>query len=150
MTYRTILLTLHIAGGGAWLGANFVQAVLSPRFAKGPADVAAAWTRQIIWLGERYYSVVGALIAITGVLLVIETPWNFSDGFVMLGITTVLLGAALGVLFFGPMATKRAEALESGDLATADEAQRRIIPAAIFDTALILLTILAMVHKWAA
>jgi hypothetical protein len=150
MTYRTVLLTLHITGAGAWLGANFVQAVLSPRFAKGPADVAAAWTRQIIWLGERYYSVVGALIAITGVLLVIETPWSFGDGFVMLGITTVAIGAALGILFFGPMAKRRAEALESGDLPTADEAQRRIIPAAVFDTALVLLTILTMVHKWAA
>ena len=31
MTTRNLLLVLHIAGVAAWLGANLVQAVLSPR-----------------------------------------------------------------------------------------------------------------------
>ena len=74
---RTLLLALHIASVAAWLGANFVQFVLSPRFARGPADIAAAWTRQTIWLGERYYSVVGALVAVSGVLLVLDGDWSW-------------------------------------------------------------------------
>jgi hypothetical protein len=148
MSYRTFLLAIHIASVAAWLGANFVQGVLSPRFAKEPPAIAAAWTRQQMWLGERYYNVAGGLIALTGVLLVIDGPWDFSDGFVMVGIAVVIIGGLLGVLAFAPLARKRLAGLESGDLAAAEEAQNRIIPLAVLDTLLILMTAVAMIHKW--
>ena len=56
MTTRTLVLALHITGVAAWLGANFVQLVLTPRFAAGRPTSPSAWSRQTIWLGERYYS----------------------------------------------------------------------------------------------
>jgi hypothetical protein len=147
---RTLLLAVHIAGVAAWLGANFVQLVLSPRFARGPADVAAAWTRQTIWLGERYYNVVGALIAISGVLLVLDGDWSWSAGFVWVGISVVVIGGVLGVGFFGPLAKRRATALEAADGPGAAGAQTRIIRLAVLDTALVLTAVLAMVDKWQA
>jgi len=148
--FRSVVLALHITGVAAWLGANFVQLVLSPRFAKDSDAVVAAWTRQTMVLGKGYYGGAGALILITGVTMVIDGPWDWSDGFVVLGITVVLLGAALGILFFEPQAGRRADALDAGDRSSADATQRRIIPVAFLDSALVMLTILAMVHKWAA
>jgi hypothetical protein len=145
---RTLVLALHIAGVAAWLGANFVQLVLSPRFAKGPSDVAAAWTRQTIWLGERYYIAAGALIAITGVALVLDGGWSWSSGFIWVGIIVVVIGAVMGGAGFGPLAKQRADALEAGDTAAADRAQGRIMPLALVDTALVLTAVLAMVDKW--
>ncbi len=148
MTTRTLLLALHITAVGGWLGANFVQLVLTPRFAKGPIEAAAAWTRQIIWLGERYYIAVGVTIAVTGVLLVLDGDWPWSSGFIWVGITVVVLGAVMGGAVFGPLAKQRAEALEAGDVPRADAAQSRMMPFAILDTVLILTAILAMVDKW--
>jgi hypothetical protein len=148
MTTRTVVLALHITAVAAWLGANFVQLLLSPRFARGPADVAAAWTRQTMWLGERYYIAAGVLIGATGVILVLDGNWSWSSGFIWVGIAVVAIGATLGGAFFGPLAKQRAEALESGDLDAADAAQRRILPLAFVDTALVLTAILAMVDKW--
>jgi hypothetical protein len=150
MTSRTLVLALHIAAVAAWLGANFVQLVLTPRFARGPANVAAAWTRQTIWLGERYYTAAGGVIAVTGVILVLDNDWDWSSGFIWVGIAVIVIGAVLGVTAFGPLATRRAEALEAGDAPAADAAQGRIIPLALLDTALVLLAVLAMVHKWGA
>ena len=147
---RTIVLALHLTGVAAWLGANFVQLVLSPRFAKGPAEVAAAWTRQTIWLGERYYIAAGGLIGVTGVALVLDNDWSWSSGFVWVGIAVVVIGAVLGGAVFGPLAKRRASALETGDGATATAVQSRIIGFALLDTALVLTAILAMVHKWQA
>lgn len=147
---RTLLLALHIAGVSAWLGANFVQLVLSPRFARGPADVAAAWTRQTIWLGERYYNAAGALIVASGVLLVLDGDWSWGSGFIWVGVGVVAIGGALGGGAFGPLAKRRAAALEAGDQAAADAAQGRIIPLAVLDTALVLTAVLAMVEKWQA
>jgi hypothetical protein len=145
---RTLLLALHITGVAGWLGANFVQLVLSPRFAEGPTDVAAAWTRQIVWLGERYYIAVGVLISITGVLLVLDGDWSWSSRFIWVGIIVVIVGAVMGGAVFGPLAKQRAEALEAGDRPRADAAQARMMPFALLDTGLILLAILAMVDKW--
>ena len=145
---RTLLLWLHIASVAAWLGANFVQLVLSPRFAKGPADVAAAWTRQTIWLGERFYNAAGAVLTVTGVLLVLDGDWSWGTEFIWVGIVVVVIGGAMGGLLFGPLAKRRAAALESGDTATADEAQGRIIPLAVLDTVLVLTAVWAMVDKW--
>lgn len=150
MTTRTLLLAVHIASVSGWLGANYLQMVVSPRLAKGPAEVAAAWTRQTIWLGERYYPVIGGLIAVTGVLLVLDGDWSWSAGFVWVGISVIVIGAVTGIVGFGPLAKRRAESLESGDGPVADAAQRKIMSLALFDTALVLLTVLAMVHKWMA
>jgi hypothetical protein len=146
---RTLLLALHITGVAAWLGANFVQLVLTPRFATAGADAAAAWTRQTIWLGERYYNVAGAMIATTGVLLVLDGDWSWGSGFIWVGIAVVVIGGVLGVAHFGPQAKARADALEAGDDASAQRALGRIVPAGVFDTVLILVAVLAMVDKWA-
>lgn len=152
MTARTILLTLHITFVGCWLGANVVQFIFSPRFDKIGGTANLEWNRAIEWLGGRYYGVVGVLVLATGIGLVTldSTPWEFSDGFVGLGIGVVILAAVLGGAVFSPMQKKRNAALESGDTATATKLMSRIIGFGIFDTALLLVTILAMVHKWQA
>ena len=148
MTSRTILLAIHIAAVGGWLGANFVQLALTRQFDKEPANVGAAWSRQTIWLGERYYPAAGALIAITGVLLVLDGDWSWGSGFIWVGAAVIVIGAVMGVAFFSPLAKRRIEALEAGDTAKAGEVQGRIVPLALVDTALVLLAVLAMVHKW--
>jgi hypothetical protein len=145
---RTLLLAVHITGVAAWLGANFVQLVLSPRFARGGPEVAAAWTQQTIWLGQRLYSAAGAVIVASGTALVVTGDWSWSSGFVWVGIAVVLIGGAMGGMLFTPLARKRLAALESGDEAAATGAQSRIIPFAVVDTALVVLAVLAMVHKW--
>jgi hypothetical protein len=147
---RTLLLALHITGVAAWLGANFVQLVLTPRFDRLAADAAAAWTRQTIWLGERYYNVAGAVIGVTGVLLVLDGDWSWGSGFIWVGIAVLVIGGVLGGVHFGPQAKARAAALEAGDSEAAKRALGRILPAAFLDTALLFLAVLAMVDKWQA
>jgi len=147
---RTWLLWLHIAGVAAWLGANFVQLALAPRFTKESAEAQSVWTRQQMWLGTAYYGPVGALIAITGVLLVWHGHWSWGAGFVWVGISVVVIGAVLGVAAFTPMMQRRVDALERGDTAAAGAALDRVLGLAALDTVLVLTAVLAMVHKWQA
>jgi len=145
---RTFLLWLHIASVAGWLGANYVQLVLGPRFAKASPEVAGAWARQTAWLVARYYNAIGALVAISGVLLVLDGPWSWDDRFIWVGIAVVVIGGALGGLAFGPLSRRQVAALEAGDASTAAEVQRRVTPLAVLDTALVLLAVWAMVDKW--
>lgn len=146
--YRDVLLWIHIASAGSWLGANLAQIMLSPRFAKQPAAEAKAWTDQTVWLGERFYPLAGALIAITGVLLVIDTPITWSSTFIWIGVAVVVIGGVLGGAVFGPLAKRRSAALEAGDEQAAAKALSSIFPFAYLDTALVLLAMFSMVAKW--
>lgn len=145
---RTVLLWLHIASVAGWVGANYVQLVVGPRLDRASNEVASAWTRQIMWLGERYYAAVGGLIMLTGIGLVLETDWNWDHDFVWVGIVVVVIGAVMGVGVFTPLTRRKLASLEGGDTSTALAVQRRIVGFALLDTALVLLALYAMVDKW--
>ncbi len=148
MTTRTLLLSIHIAAVAGWLGANFLQMVLSPRFAKEPAASAVAWTRHTMWLGQRYYVVMGAIIPITGVLLVLDGDWSWGSGFIWVGVAAVVIGAVMGSTVFARLAERRVIALEGGDVSGAAALLSRTLGFAVVDTLIVLTAVLAMVHKW--
>ena len=152
MTGRNLLLALHITLVAGWLGANFVQLVLTPRFDKIGGPAGRAWTEATEFLGMRYYAVIGVLILLTGVGLVSlkSTPWEFGDGFVGVGIATVIIGAVMGGVAFAPQMKKRVAALDAGDPAAAKAALNKIYLFAVIDTLLVVLAVLAMVDKWKA
>lgn len=66
------------------------------------------------------------------------------------GVAVVVVGGAMGGMVFGPLAEQRVAALESGDDGRAALALNRTLTAALVDTALVVLAVLAMVHKWMA
>lgn len=146
MAYRNLLLTLHIASAAAWLGANFVQLALTPWFAARGGEAAASWFEGTGLLAKRYYNVAGAVLGVTGVLLVLELGYAWSSGFVAVGITVIVVGAALGIGFFGPEGERLAATARSGGRAD----PRRYLSVAGLDTVLVLTAILAMVSGWRA
>lgn len=146
MTYRNALLVVHITAAAAWLGANFVQLALTPQFAKRGGEVAASWFEAASWLGKRYYNIAGVVLALTGALLVQETAYDWSAGFVAVGIVVIVIGAVMGVAFFAPEGERLAAASREGTLV----ASSRYLAFALLDTALVILAISAMVWKWHA
>jgi hypothetical protein len=141
---------LHIAAVAGWLGANYVQLLLARRFARSDQLSALAWTRASMWLGQRYYPVVAVVILASGVLLVLDNDWSWGAGFVWVGLSVVVLGGVIGGAVLAPLTDQLIKALEGGDITEADRRQRRIVTVGLLDTALILIAVLAMVHKWKA
>lgn len=148
--YRELLLVVHIASVAAWLGANFVQLFLGPWFTRRGGEAAIAWHEAATRLTSRYYNVAGAVLVLSGVLLVLELDHAWSAGFVGVGITVVIIGAALGILFFGPTARRLADAEREVDAAERRRLGRMYVALACVDTLLVLLAVLAMVKRWNA
>ena len=146
---RNLLLLVHITAVAAWLGANFVQFVLAPRFRRRGAAEAKAWSEAARFMGRRYYNVAGVLVGASGVFLVLDGDWGW-HGFVLVGIATVVIGATLGVAVFEPLLGQEAAALERGDTPAVARAQHNVVSVAFLDTALLLVTTLAMIDKWKA
>jgi hypothetical protein len=147
---RTTLLVIHIVGVALWLGANGVQAFLSPRVAKAPADARLWWVQSQEHMAKVLYSVAGAAILVTGVWMVLleSTPWEFSDAFVSVGIAAVVIGGVLGIVVFGPGARQIGSAIESGDEAEEKTMSNRLAGFGVLDTLIVVVTIVAMVGKW--
>ncbi len=146
---RDLLLVVHIVGVAAWLGANCTQLFLAPWFAKRSTTDHLAWIEASETLGRRYYNVVGGVIGVTGVLLVMESGYEWSAGFVAVGISVIVIGALLGIFVFTKLAQRQAEFVRAGN-PEAQSIGRRITAFALFDTWLVVTAVVAMVTKWAA
>lgn len=148
MTYRDILLVLHIAGAGIWLGANVVQAVVPPAAARLGTAALAGWYRLTSVLARRLYIPAAILILITGVLLVLENEaYGFGSTFVTIGMAMIVIGAVLGMVVFGPGGDAAADAVESGDESRIRSAVARTTTWGLVDTLLLLVTITVMVLR---
>lgn len=150
MTARTILLSLHIAAIASWLGADVLQHAMRHRWRHEASEATNAWARMQFWLHDRYYAVVAALILVTGIALVQHEHWSWSSKFIWVGIAAIAAGASLGGVGLKALAKSRVAALDVNDTARADAADRRALPIEMFLTAVVLLTVVAMVQKWGA
>ncbi|HET8739385.1 MAG TPA: DUF2269 family protein [Acidimicrobiia bacterium] len=148
MTLRDVLLTLHIAGAGTWLGANVVQAVVPPAAARAGQQTLAGWYRITSVLARRLYMPAAVLVLLTGIFMVLGSDsYSFGSTFVTIGFAMIVVGAVLGMVVFGPGGEKAADALETGDQGAAQAATSRLARWGVLDTLLLLVTIMAMVLR---
>jgi hypothetical protein len=146
MTHNLLLL-VHLVAVAAWLGANLTQFVVAPRLRRHGAAEARAWSQAAQLLARRYYNVAGAIVLISGIGLVMDGDWKW-QGFVLVGIAMVVVGATLGIAVFDRTLRKEEAALAVGDVVTARRFQHTITSVAILDTFLLLVTMLAMIDRW--
>lgn len=148
MSYREILLILHIAGAGTWLGANVVQAVVPPAAARAGVETLAGWYRITSALATRLYVPAAILVLLTGVLMVLDNDaYGFGSTFVTIGFGMIIVGALLGQFVFGPGGEKAALAVESQDGMAIRKEVGRLTRFGLIDTLLLLFTITAMVLR---
>jgi hypothetical protein len=152
MELRDVLLILHIAGAGAWLGANLVQAMAPPLSARQGPAVQAGWYRIAAKLSSRLYMPAAILILATGILLVLgsEGAFSFGSTFVTIGFAMIVVGALLGIFVFDRGSERAATAIEAGDETAARSATGRLAAFGVLDTVLLLLTITSMVLRLGA
>lgn len=148
VTTRTILLTLHISAVASWLGADVMQHAMRHRWRRETPEAAVAWARMQFWLHDRYYVVVAAVILASGIALVQDGHWGWSSAFIWVGVATIAAGATLGGIALKGLAKKRVRALDAGDAQSAAVADRDALPIELFLTAFVLVTVMAMVHRW--
>lgn len=151
MELRDVLLILHIAGAGAWLGANLVQAMAPPLSARQGPAVQAGWYRIAAKLSSRLYMPAAILILATGIwmVLLLDT-YGFDTLFVSIGFGMIVIGALLGIFVFDRGSERAATAIEAGDETAARSATGRLAAFGVLDTVLLLLTITSMVLRLGA
>lgn len=152
MELRDVLLILHIAGAGAWLGANIVQAMAPSLAAKQGPAAQSGWYRVAARLSTRLYMPASILILVTGIWMVLASEGAYSMGstFVTIGFGMIVIGALLGIFVFDRGSERAATAIDAGDQSAVRSATGRLAAFGVLDTVLLLFTITVMVLRLGA
>lgn len=148
---RTVLLTLHIIGAGAWIGANIGQLLTTNRLADRGGREAAAWMETVAIWGRTLYTPAAVVLLATGIGLVLDSPfYEFSNAFVSIGFLAVAAGAAIGIAIIAKSSQRAAAAFAGGDPTSAAAEVKKVVTWASVDSMIILVTLVAMVGRWGA
>ncbi|HEY5652202.1 MAG TPA: hypothetical protein VIW46_12190 [Acidimicrobiia bacterium] len=145
------LLWIHIIAAASWFGAGVALQFGDRIMGAETGTVRAGFYRQWVKLGQILFTPAAVVVLITGVLLVTGSEvYGFGSGFVSIGFLAVIVGAAMGMIVYGPRGRAAATALDDGDSSAASTAIARLRQGGALEVVLLAITIGSMVGKWGA
>lgn len=142
--------TIHVLAAIAWVGGVIVSQVLaSLAVQSGDPQKLIGFVKDQAWLGKRYFAPASVLVILGGIAMVIESGWNFSDLWIVIGISIYVVSVIIGMFFLTPGSEKMlvlANERGTEDQATQDAA-RRLTMLSQVDLVLLVLVVAVMVIK---
>lgn len=148
MTLYEFLLFVHIVCIAVWMGGGMVNAIFI-KTAAGLTSTAAIApiARRAHALGNMVFAPASILALATGIWLVIEGPWSFSDTWISIGFTGIIVAIVIGAVFHSKRGARAVELAEADDLPALQQHLHGWVQLARVDLLLITLVILDMVVK---
>ncbi len=143
-----ILKFVHITSVILWAGGSVMFLVLNGRKTRESAEEVRRVAEQSLWLGNRYYTPVAVIAAVSGIWMVIYSGIGFEHLWITIGIGVVVISAALGMAFYARQAKAIIEGVQSEGLSEKVAARaQRIATVARLETLLLFFAVYAMVAK---
>ena len=107
MTLYELLKLIHVLGAITWVGTSIEQQLVGARaMSSNERGRLARFVDEAEWVGVRLMTPAAILVVIVGVLMVIESGWNFSDTWILIGIGLFILTSLNGMVFLTPQTKK--------------------------------------------
>ena len=150
MTLYDLLKTLHVIFAAIWVGTAVQQQFAAARaqMRKDPVRLAE-FTDDAEWLGKKLFAPASGLTALFGILMVIESGWEFTDAWIIIGIALWIVSAGVGASFLGPESGRLRDVIAQKGLEDREVRTRisRIQLVTRIDLVILLLVIADMVIK---
>ncbi|NQV06641.1 DUF2269 family protein [bacterium] len=138
---------VHVLAAIAWVGGVILLNTYAPMvMSKGTMQDKISFTKLVLFAG-RVFMIAASIVLAFGVWLVIDAGIEFSQAWISIGFTGVLVGAVLGPVFYTPSATKLKAAYEAGDDDASDALGKRISLVSTVEMLLMLIVVWSMVFK---
>jgi len=144
---HTFLLIIHVMTAAIWLGAGVAVAVLASLSSRQVATTGKALAGSFEKLGNMLFMPMGILVLISGVVLVLDSPWKFTNLFVIIGILAVVNGAIFGARVSGPMTKSMQQAHDASDVSKLGALYRRFGVLALVDAGVVAVALISMILK---
>jgi uncharacterized membrane protein len=149
MTRYEIILFFHILAVIVWVGGGMMLQVLLARSRRAGPEAVAVFTQSAEWTSQRIFMPASFAVLGLGIWLVVDSPWNFSDPWIGIGILGYALSAINGMVNLGPTARKMKELIgERGpEDSGVQKLARRMDIAGRFDLVILTAVVFDMVVK---
>lgn len=142
---------VHILSAAAWIGGGLLNGYIGPKMAAAGGPVAIQWLKVGIRAGGRFFIPAGVLTGLSGIaLVVVDDAYDWSDGFVGIGLAIVIIALVLAWWVLLPAARGALAAAESGDFPAVAPKARRAALAGRVTVILLILAEIAMVLRLGA
>ena len=133
---------IHIVAAMGWVGGAILSQVHSAFVQKraNPQDLMTFIEFQG-HLGQRYFAPLSGIVVAAGIGMVIESPFDFTDAWIVIGIALWLVSSLTGAFYLGPQTDKIKAGLEGA----ADTALERRIKNVVLATRIDLVVLLGVV-----
>ncbi len=149
MTWYELFLFLHISMAIIWVGGGFFLQGLSLRVV-GARDESriAAFAGDIEFLGLRIFTPSSVLLFLTGIGLVLNGDWSWSEPFISIGLLVWVVSFVAGVAYLGPTSGKiKAEMDANGTSPRAQQLIGNVLRYSRIELVLLWITVFMMVVK---
>ena len=149
MTWYELFLFLHISMAIIWVGGGFFLQMLALRVL-GTRDEAriASFAGDIEVLGLRIFTPSSAMLLLTGIGLVINGNWDWSEPFISVGLLVWLVSFIAGVAYLGPASGKiKSEMQAGGATPRAQQLIANVLRYSRIELVLLWITVFMMVVK---
>lgn len=150
MTLYDLFKTIHVLAAVAWGGAVMVSQFLGFTAARsGDPQRMIAFVEDEAWLGKRYFAPASITVLIAGIAMVIESGWELTDTWIVIGLVLFFVTVLLGMFVLTPKSEQLVTAMrESGLEDPSVQAQaQQLIRLSRIDLVLLVLIIIDMVVK---
>jgi uncharacterized membrane protein len=109
--------TIHILGAAAWAGAVIYSqflAFLASR-SKDPQRMLG-FMEDEAWLGKHYFAPTSIITLLAGIAMVIESGWEFTDAWIVIGLVLFFVTVLLGMLVLSPKSEQAVAAIREKGL----------------------------------
>ena len=139
---------IHVVGAAAWVGGAILSQAqilwVRPKSDQAFADFIDFQA----WLSTRYFAPLSMVVLAAGIGMVIDTGYNFSDTWILIGLVLYAITTLNGMFYLGPQTEKVKEGLATGPRDKDLQARiDRVTLATRIDTAVLILVIADMVIK---
>ncbi len=151
MTLQETVLFVHVVAAIVWVGGSFTAQIFGFRAAaSGDPERVLGFVDDMKMIGMKVFNPAGIILLAAGIWLVIDIDaWEFSQAWISIAFTIVIIGAVLGAAFYGPQIAKvQAAAAERGPT-DSEVTQRvaRIMVVSRVEMVLLLVAVYAMIFK---
>ena len=139
---------IHIVAAMGWVGGAILSQVHSAFVQKraNPQDLMTFIEFQA-QLGQRYFAPLAGIVAAAGVAMVIESPFDFTDAWVIIGIVLFLVSSITGTFYLGPQTEKIKAGLGGAPDSALEQRIKNVVLATRIDLVVLILVVADMVVK---
>ena len=151
-TLYEFLKTMHVIFAAIWVGTAVQQQFAAARAGfrlKTNPSAMVEFADDAEWYGQRLFAPASGLTALFGVLIVIQSGWEFTDTWIIIGIVLFLASAIIGAGFLSPESGRLRDLLSQKGLDDPEVKRRvaRITMVTRIDALILLLVVADMVVK---